>query len=231
MSAGDVDRLLARMPDCPQEKLFVITNGFDESKFAGLSVPNPVKSTGPLRMLYVGTMYPRSGDTTAKALRILAARGYDQNDIEFSIIGFSDESFDRLVDEYNVGHFVNNHGFMNHVDLISSYRFYDVMYLLTGGTPYYHAGALPSKIFEYMRIGKPILHAGIKGTTHEILSKSGLEIFVPLEDAFGIADKIIDLIARKKASSLSMQPNLAYIKSFEWRFLVNTANGILLSAS
>ena len=227
MSPGDVDRLLARMPDIPREKLYVVTNGFNEREFSGIDGPSTLGGDGPLKLLYVGSMYTHSGDSTAEALRLLAGKGYTQKDVTFSIIGFSDESFDHLVEKYEIGHLVKNLGFKSHDELMQMYPAYDVMHLVTGGTPYYHLGALPGKIFEYMRIGRPILHAGIDGTTHQMLLNSGLEIFVPLDDAAGIADAIIDLMARKKKHSLGMTVNREYADSFEWRQLALKVDRIL----
>jgi glycosyltransferase involved in cell wall biosynthesis len=230
MSPGDVDRLLDRMPDIDKEKLFVVTNGFNEREFAGIGNNSTPDAGGPLSMLYVGSMYAHSGDSTVEALNILARKGYTENDIQFNIIGFSDESFDELVRKYDLGPIVKNHGFKNHEDLMRLYPTFDVMHLVTGGTPYYHRGALPGKIFEYMRLGKPILHAGIDGTTHDMLGNSGLEIFVPLEDVDGIAGVIIDLMERKKSASLSMPSNREYADSFEWCRLAEKVDQILTAA-
>ena len=227
MSSGDVDRLVARLPEVPREKLFVVTNGYNEKDFAEMEPLTPTDPLGPLKFLYVGSMYTHSGDTTAEALRLLVEKGYTEQDLVFGIIGFSDESFDRLIRQYGVEHLVDNLGFKSHQELMRAYPTYDVMYLLTGGTAYYHVGALPGKIFEYMRLGKPILHAGIDGTTHQMLSHSGLEIFVPLDDVEGLVRAIIDLIHRKKTSSLARTPNREYASSFEWRRLAGEVDRIL----
>ncbi len=227
MSPGDVDRLLARMPDLPKEKLFVITNGYNEADFNGIDFSSPLPVSEPLKLVYVGSMYDHSGDSTAEALRILSEKGYTEKDIVLNIIGFSDPSFDTLVEKYAVHHLVDNQGFRTHDELMRAYPSFDILYLLTGGTPYYHVGALPGKIFEYMRIGKPILHAGIDGTTHRMLAQSGLEIFVPLDNPGGIADAIIDLMEKKKSGSLKMEPNREYARSFEWRRLAEKVNTII----
>jgi glycosyltransferase involved in cell wall biosynthesis len=227
MSSGDVDRLVARLPDIPPEKLFTVTNGYNEGDFADRPEDGGIDPNGPLRILYVGSMYPHSGDSTARALQMLAEKGYGPDEIEYTVIGFSDKSFDRLVETYNIGHLIKNNGFMNHDDLIRAYDRYDAMYLVTGGTPYYHVGALPGKIFEYMRVGKPILHTGIEGTTHDILEKSGLEIFVPLDDAEGTSSAIIDLMKEKKSGYLSAKPDLDFCRSFEWRQLAKRVNEII----
>jgi glycosyltransferase involved in cell wall biosynthesis len=226
MSAGDVDRLLARMPDFPLAKLHVVTNGYNERDFAECP-DTPAEADGPLRLLYVGTMYAHSGDSTAQALKILSEQGYTAADVQLTVIGFADQSFEQLVNEYGVRSLVANLGFLNHDDLIKAYHRYDVMYLLTGGTAYYHRGALPGKIFEYMRLGQPILHAGIDGTTHDMLKPSGLEIFTPLDDASGIAARIAELVKQKRSSALAAAPNRAYIESFEWRRLAHAVDVII----
>jgi len=227
MSSGDVDRLLARMPDLPKDKLFVITNGYHEGDFSRLKTTGGSDLSGPLRLVSVGSMYYHSGDSTAEALNILAEKGYTARDVALDIIGFSDPTFDQLTDSYNVGHLVNNLGFKSHDELMAAYPTYDVLLLLTGGTAYYYPGALPGKIFEYMRLGKPILHVGIEGTTQRMLSQSGLQVFVPLDDPQKIASAIIDLINRKKTSSLSVEPNWDYARSFEWRRLAQKVHDIL----
>jgi len=227
MSPGDVDRLLARMPDIPKDKLFVITNGYNAREFAAIvDSPSPTPD-GPLKLLYVGSMYTHSGDSTAEALHILTEQGYTEQDVVFSVIGFSDPSFDALIDKYRLGNMVQNLGFKSHDELIRLYPTFDVMHLLTGGTAYYHLGALPGKIFEYMIVGRPILHAGIDGTTHDMLRQSGLEIYVPLDDAPRIADAIIDLMKRKKSATLAMTANREYAESFEWRRLAEELDRIL----
>jgi hypothetical protein len=226
MSSGDVDRLLARMPDFPREKLHVVTNGYNERDFADCR-ETATTSNGPLTMLYVGTMYAHSGDSTAAALKILAGKGYTAADFELTVIGFADQSFETLVDEYGVGGMVVNRGFLNHDDLMKEYHRYDVMYLLTGGTAYYHRGALPGKIFEYMRLGRPILHVGIEGTTHDMLKPCGLEIFAPLDDPAEIAARMKALLEQKRASTLAATPNRPYIQSYEWRHLAQTMDDII----
>lgn len=226
MSSGDVDRLLARMPDFPREKLHVVTNGYNERDFADCP-ETAIKPDGPLTMLYVGTMYTHSGDSTAEALKLLAGDGFTAADFQLTVIGFADRSFEKLVEEYGVGDMVVNRGFMNHDDLMKEYSRYDVMYLLTGGTAYYHRGALPGKIFEYMRLGRPILHVGIEGTTHDMLKPCGLEIFAPLDNPAEIAARMTVLLKQKRASMLAAAPNRAYIEAYEWRRLAQTAEGII----
>lgn len=226
MSAGDVERLLARMPDVPRDKLSVVTNGYNERDFAD-NPETPVSPDGPLTMLYVGTMYAHSGDSTAEALKILAGQGYTAADFELTVIGFADQSFARLVDAYGVGAMVVNRGFMSHDDLMREYHRYDIMYLLTGGTAYYHRGALPGKIFEYMRLGRPILHVGIEGTTRDMLRPCGLEIFAPLDDPAAIAARMTALREQKRASTLAAMPNRSYIETYEWRSLARKVDGII----
>jgi len=225
MSEGEMSRLQSRMPELPADKLFFITNGYDEADFAHYEGTSP--PDGPLRILYVGKMYEHSGDSTAEALKMLVEKGYGPDDLTFSIIGFSDESFDNLVKQYNLQGLVSYHNFMSHDDLIRAYKDYDVMHLVTGGTPYYHAGMLPGKVFEYMRLGKPVLHAGLDGTAHHILAKSGLESFVSLDDATGIAEKMEHLLDLKKSSQLIAEADWDYIRSYEWGSLVKRANEII----
>lgn len=226
MSAGDVERLVARMPDFPREKLHVVTNGYNERDFVECPAA-PTGADGPLTLLYVGTMYAHSGDSTAEALKILAGQGYTATDFQLTVIGFADQAFEKLADEYGVRSMVANLGFLNHDDLMTAYHRYDIMYLLTGGTAYYHRGALPGKIFEYMRLGRPILHVGIEGTTHDMLKPSGLEVFTPLEDAPGIASRMVELLRQKRSSTLAATPNRAYIESFEWRRLAHAVDVII----
>ena len=227
MSEGDLERLQARKPALPREKLHAITNGYNERDFADLPASGPPNPAAPLRLVYVGTMYPHSGDTTVEALRILKERGFGPTDVELSIIGFPDDSFDDLARRYDVAAMIRNIGFMKHAALLKAYGDFDVMYLVTGGTPYYHPGMLPGKVFEYMRAGKPILHSGLDGSAHQILAKSGLEIFVPFDDVGGIAEAMVSLLHRHRNSDLHMKPDWDFIGSFEWRCLGGRLNEIL----
>ena len=54
-------------------------------------------------------------------------------------------------------------------------------------------GVIPSKIFESMGMGKPILFAGPSGEATDILSSCAAGVSVPPEDSIALANKILEL--------------------------------------
>ena len=65
---------------------------------------------------------------------------------------------------------------------------------------------IPSKIFESMAMGLPILISTPEGEATEIIKKHGAGVIVPAENAQKLSEKIIELAANKElVSALSLQ--------------------------
>jgi glycosyltransferase involved in cell wall biosynthesis len=90
----------------------------------------------------------------------------------------------------------------------------DVVLILMGGTKYLPSH-LPSKAFEYLHAGKPILAIAGEGELAQLARKSGLGIVVPPQSVEAVASALRALLADHAAGRLARTPNQAYIRGFE----------------
>ena len=72
-------------------------------------------------------------------------------------------------------------GYLSREALLKVYAESDVLFAKIRSTPTLDATAIPSKLFEYMATGKPLVYAG-KGLAVEFLEKIGCALTVPSED-------------------------------------------------
>lgn len=95
---------------------------------------------------------------------------------------------------------------VNRHDLIKEYSNADVLFLHLNDYPAFRK-VLPSKIFEYAALGKPIL-AGVSGYAAEFLQKEvvGCSIFSPCDDE-GAYDAFVNL-------SLKLTPRNEFVEKF-----------------
>ena len=84
-------------------------------------------------------------------------------------------------------------GYLSREELLKVYAESDVLFAKVRSTPTLDATAVPTKLFEYMATGKPLVYAG-KGLAVEFLEKMGCALTVPPEDSEAIADAIRNLL-------------------------------------
>jgi hypothetical protein len=90
----------------------------------------------------------------------------------------------------------------------------DVPVMLMGGSSYF-ASHLPSKLFEYLYVGKPIFAIAPEGEVTDILRQSGLGIIVQPHSVDSVVTALRDMAADHAAGRLGRVPNEAYIRTFE----------------
>jgi glycosyltransferase involved in cell wall biosynthesis len=90
----------------------------------------------------------------------------------------------------------------------------DVVVILMGGTKYLPSH-LPSKAFEYLHAGKPILAIAAEGELAQLVRQSGLGVTVPPQSVASVIDALRVLLADHAAGRLAKTPNQAYIRGFE----------------
>lgn len=85
-------------------------------------------------------------------------------------------------------------GYLSREELLKVYAQSDVLFAKVRSTPTLDATAVPSKLFEYMATGKPIVYAG-KGLAVEFLEKIGCALTVASEDTEAITAAIQELLS------------------------------------
>jgi glycosyltransferase involved in cell wall biosynthesis len=171
------------------EKVFVVTNGIEVEKFqrpedisearADIGVPQDKFLVG-----YIGTTGMAHGLET-----ILEAAYLCRNDdhIRFLIMGEGSERarLERKATEMQLSNLIFK-SFVPHDRVISYLSALDTSIVHLKPDPVFKT-VIPSKIFEAMALGVPIIHA-VEGESAEIIEAAGAGICVPSGNAQSIAD-------------------------------------------
>ena len=156
------------------EKLKVIYNGVDDAFFDASAVKLP-KSVSPLKVVYAGNL----GLAQNISIILKAACKFREEDIEFHIYGEGPESnkLKAQAQEWNLSS-VFFHGEVSRDEMMHHLQNSSVGVVPLIRTDTFR-DALPTKMFDYMACGLPIL-LGVEGIAEEVLnvSKAGIA-FVP----------------------------------------------------
>lgn len=98
------------------------------------------------------------------------------NDIQFHLWGSIDPYYQALIEEMNLGDSISIKGFQSNTDTIKKLKEMDLLFLpLEKSSSSRHRNLfIPSKLFEYISINKPILGLCEDSEAKEILESSGL---------------------------------------------------------
>jgi glycosyltransferase involved in cell wall biosynthesis len=178
----------------PRGKIAVIRNGVDLEAF--VPGPKPVELArrlgfeGKFVAAYVGTIGMAHG---LDALLSAAERLRDRRDLAFVLVGAGAERTRLEEDAKRRG--LGNVIFVGPVDkqeVKEYWRLCDVALVLLKDVSLFHH-VIPSKIFEAMGTGRPII-LGVRGESQELLQRAGAGIVIPPEDSQALAEAITRLM-------------------------------------
>lgn len=208
------------------QKIHVVTNGVDTTHFA----PRP-KDPALLKELsldskfvvgYIGTQGMAHGlNTLLDAAKILKASPSDQH-IQFLFLGDGAEHLtleQRVRDEE-----ITNVQFLESVpkgDVARYWSLLDISCIHLKRTDLFKT-VIPSKIFESMAMGIPILH-GVEGESSDIVTKHSVgQTFVP-EDPLDLVDKLQQMTRQGNLKAMAAN-GVNCAKLYD---RVNLANGMI----
>jgi len=178
----------------PQEKIAVIRNGVDLKAF--VPGPKPVELArrlglgGKFVAAYVGTIGMAHG---LGALLSAAERLRDRRDLAFVLVGAGAERTRLEEDAKRRG--LGNVIFVGPVDkeeVKEYWRLCDVALVLLKDAPVF-LHVIPSKIFEAMGTGRPII-LGVSGESQELLKEAGAGIAISPENPQALAEAVTKLM-------------------------------------
>ncbi len=178
----------------PQEKIAVIRNGVDLKAF--VPGPKPVELArrlglgGKFVAAYVGTIGMAHG---LGALLSAAERLRDRRDLAFVLVGTGAERTRLEEDAKRRG--LGNVIFVGPVDkeeVKQYWRLCDVALVLLKDAPIFRH-VIPSKIFEAMGTGRPII-LGVSGESQELLKEAGAGIAISPENPQALAEAVTKLM-------------------------------------
>jgi len=88
-------------------------------------------------------------------------------------------------------------GYLSRERLFETYSESTILFAQVKSTPVLDSTAIPSKLFEFMATGKPILYAG-KGSAARLLRDIGCAVVVPPGNSEAISKAIVEMIGDKE---------------------------------
>jgi glycosyltransferase involved in cell wall biosynthesis len=198
-----------------EDKISVITNGYDESDFSGLKHINPSRLT----ITYVGTIsdsYPVDG-----LLEALLKLKQDNIDFLLKITGEIPGTLRSRIESELPGSCLEITSYMEHSLALSSIINSSVVVLIIPDHKS-NKGILTGKLFEYLASGVPVLCLGpADGDAAEIIKKARCGASFSYDDSEGIAGFL------RKMPSNDFYPDKEFIKEFTRKRLAEKINPLL----
>ena len=174
-------------------------------------LPLPIESEpAPLRILYIGNMgYCQNLSLVIEAAALLAAEGNQQ--IRFVMVGNGVEKpmLEAAIKERNLSN-VEIHGIVSKERAIEMIRETHalMLHLKDDGTM---DKTIPSKVFDYMAGGRPILY-GLKGEACDILGSVAGNLYYDPADPAQLAEQAKYLQQNYRQLALTASANLTLVK-------------------
>ncbi len=164
----------------------MITNGLTEEFIADLRGGTPAWADGRFTVVYAGLLgFPQGLGTLLDAAALTP-------EVRFVLAGEPLVALDQvLLEAQAAGSGLSNVEFLGHLDLARLRDLYasaDVLVAMLRGSEAFKV-AQPSKVWEYMATGRPVVFAGECETTR-IMTDADLGLVVPPEDAEALARAI-----------------------------------------
>lgn len=186
-ASSAVKMYLERYPGLSPDRCSLILNGYDEEDFSGLRA-GPQAPSRPLRLVHMGLLYPIERDPKPffRALSQLQKDGrLDASNVRIELRASGSEAM------YN--EIIRAEGIEKLVHLLPSLPYRQALQdcANANGLLVFQAACcnhqIPAKVFEYLRLAKPIFAlTAQEGDTAELLRQTGGATIVDLADASAI---------------------------------------------
>lgn len=199
------DRVMRKYPDGLLEKVHVLPHGFDPLD-EPLKVGRPGPGRGALTIVYTGRFYDgiRTPDGLLHALALLAQKRSLARELLVTFVGDAIPAHRHLASRLGLSEVVEFTGRLPYAESTRRAAAADVLLLIDA--PADDSLFLPSKLVDYLPLGKPILAlTPSQGAAADLVRALGYGV-VPPDDASAIAVAIESLIVRHQRGGVSMSP-------------------------
>jgi hypothetical protein len=217
------------LPVNQQAKCVTITNGFDENDFAGIEQGSQPLSTTRIRIIHAGSLYAgRNPEPFFAALHNLIHRGeLIREDMEIEFIGSRNEyngiSLTELIRKHDLSKMVTLSDSIPHRACLE--RLMGSHGLLLFAQDF--AEQIPAKIFEYMRVDRPLFALVTDGDAKRILEFFPNAFMADPHVAGHVEEKLLQMIkAIKGGNDRLSQEKKGYIQ-FDRKELTRELAGLL----
>ena len=221
---------LERIFHAPHEKLTVIPNGFDEDDFshplvAGCDLYEP----GYVHLSHFGTIYPKfSGRFFPALAELVKELPWLGKRLRIHVIGYPDEDVQRYANQAEVLGMVQFHRVVEHSEALKAMYSSDGL-LLFYGHAYTSRTSVPGKLYEYLRVGRPILAIAHEGGVKELIRQGNAGWVVMPNNTAAIKQVIRELLLLVENASPA-EPRLPqFVGQFRYDRLANQLAALLNS--
>lgn len=183
-------------------RLHVIPNGFEDSTLARMAAPAALSDQQPLCLVHSGLLYPegRNPGPFFRALAALKTTGWinrDRLQVTLRASG-SEQSYQEQIDELDVADIVTLAPPVAYQEALAEQGAAHGLLLFQGAE---FNAQIPAKVFEYLRIGRPVFAlTDENGDTAGLLTELGGSERAAIDDAEDIADKLVGFMERIRAA-------------------------------
>ena len=194
------EMLASRLP--PEAAVAFIPNGYDEADFTEL--PQPVHDPKFFTIVHTGTFYgPRDPDVLLEGIaryltNLPSEFKANTRSLRFRLIGNMGSRFLHALQKFEnrFPGVVQTVPYVPHAQALTELASADALLLVVGGQGNAARGWLPGKIFEYLRIGKPVLTLGDpEGDAAALIRRHANGVVIKSDDAEGLAHALGALVS------------------------------------
>ncbi len=206
---------LSRFPDEDPSKFVTVSNGFDPEDFKAEESHLDMKRPNVYTMTHTGFLYgKRDPQEFLKALQqLIESKRIEADKIRVQFLGAIDLAYDleTYLRTLHLESIVTLHDHRPFQEALQFLKGSDGLLLLQPGT----ATQIPSKLFEYIGLGKPILAiCPAKSATEDLMKENNLGRVVQPESSQEIAEGIAALYKQWSAGSGEPAETLARSEKF-----------------
>jgi len=183
---GIADDLAKHFDHQVKDKTFVLFNGHDEEDFEDLPQNRP--SSDYFSIAYFGNIYARrSLKNLYRAIEEMDREKLIPANLRIQLFGnFNREVYDEI-EKSGIKHRISVHDQMPHREALIKMQEADALILIINSSS--PKGTLTSKIFEYLRLGRPILAmVPHNSEAADLLHECGIKTICPMESVSAIKD-------------------------------------------
>lgn len=218
-----------RYPEMCREGRFVfIANGYDEAGFMDLPPAPPISADRPLVMLHSGLLYPEGRNpvpflTALSHLKASGVVGAENLKVVLRASG-SEAAYTRDIQRLGLQEMVILAPHVSSREALEEQARADGLLLFQGSR---YDRQIPAKVYEYLRIGRPIFAlVGDCGDTAALLRETAGAELVPIDDAQAIERRLAGFIASLR-NGLAPQADAKVIRRYSRRHGAELLGAIL----
>lgn len=217
-SRGYADDMIEKYPTVDPTKYDVVANGFDEDDFVSLLGTVNSKDNRFL-MTHVGTLY---ADIAGKFFEAFSELLTEEKELRGRVfvefVGYLNPEYKSLIDRLGIQDNILQIDTQSHDEAINRMSNSNVLLLFLGAEKL-RRGCIPSKLFEYLRAGPPILALAREGEASDIVRTAKAGVVVHPEDVGQIKYLIHSLVKRRYPSKSFIKTDKKFISQFERRII------------